>query len=352
MYSRTQPYIARIKERALLTGPASTKKTYHIVLDIEDSELSFQVGDSVGILPRNDPKIIEKIIHKLNATGLEEIVDTRSNTTTTLREYLLNKANINKLNGALLKLLNIEKTTNPLIDLLEQHKTNIGPAELCRHLLPLMPRFYSIASSPKVFPTEIHLTVAYVHYTINGKVHAGVGTHFLCQQAEIESTPIPIYVQPSHNFTLPDPTAPIILIGPGTGIAPFRAFLQERIALQASGLNWVFFGERNRATDFYYADFWLELEKQGRIRLDLAFSRDQTEKVYVQHKILEQKKSIWSWIQQGAYIYVCGDAEEMAKDVDIALQQIAHVEGGLNEEDARRYLKSLRAEKRYLLDVY
>jgi sulfite reductase (NADPH) flavoprotein alpha-component len=215
-----------------------------------------------------------------------------------------------------------------------------------------MPRFYSIASSPKVFPNEVHLTVAFLQYEANGQIHTGVGSHFLCCQAEVELTPVPIYVQPSHHFTLPDPNTAMILIGPGTGIAPFRAFLQERLATQAPGLNWLFFGERNRATDFYYSDFWLQLEKQGRIRLDLAFSRDQPQKIYVQHKILEHKKSFWDWIQQGSWIYVCGDAENMAKDVDAALQQIAREEGQLSEEDARLYIKSLRTEKRYLLDVY
>ncbi|HSX10714.1 MAG TPA: hypothetical protein VLF94_03230 [Chlamydiales bacterium] len=352
MYSRTHPYIARMKERTLLTGPTSTKKTYHIVLDIEGSNLPFKVGDSIGVLPTNDPHIVDRIIHKLSATGHEEILDARTHTTTTFREYLLHKANISKVNSALLKLLNLEKSTETLLELLEKHTDPLSPSELCKPLMPLMPRFYSIASSPKVFPNEIHLTVAFFQYHANGHVHTGVGSHFLCHEAQVESTPIPIYVQPSNHFTLPDPAAPIILIGPGTGIAPFRAFLQERLATQAPGLNWVFFGERNRATDFYYSHFWLELEKQGRIRLDLAFSRDQAEKVYVQHKMLEQKKSFWNWIQQGSYIYVCGDAEEMAKDVDAALQQIAREEGSMSEEDARKFIKTLRTEKRYLLDVY
>lgn len=352
MYSRTHPYIARIKERTLLTGPTSTKKTYHIVLDISETNFFFQVGDSVGVLPVNDSAIVDEIIHRLNATGREEIVGAKSNTIISFRDYLLHKANINKVNASLLKLLRLGKTTETLLSLIKQQPFPISPSELCKTLMPLMPRFYSIASSPKVFPDEIHLTVSFVHYFAEGQMHTGVGSHFLCQQAKIESTPIPIYVQPSHNFTLPDPGAPIILIGPGTGIAPFRAFLQERIATQAPGLNWVFFGERNRISDFYYSDFWLELQKQGRIQLDLAFSRDQAEKVYVQHKMLEHKREFWKWMQQGSYIYVCGDAKEMAKDVDATLQQIAHLEGHTSEEVARKYMKSLRTEKRYLLDVY
>jgi sulfite reductase (NADPH) flavoprotein alpha-component len=349
MYSRTHPYSAKIKERTLLTGPNSSKKTYHIVLDIDDPHLSFKVGDSIGVIPTNDPEVVDRIIHKLHATGEEEIFDERSNTTSTFRTFLLHKANIGKVSFH--KLFNIEKTSAPLIELVERHQPS--PSELCKILLPLMPRFYSIASSPKVFPNEIHLTVAFASYILNGQIHFGVGSHFLCKQAEIESTPIPIYVQPSNHFSLPeDLNASIILIGPGTGIAPFRAFIQERLASQAGGRNWVFFGERNRATDFYYGDFWTELESQGRIRLDTAFSRDQTEKIYVQHKMLEEKKSLWNWIQEGSYIYVCGDAEKMAKDVDLALQQIAREEGDMSEEDARKFIKALRLEKRYLLDVY
>jgi len=349
MYSRTHPYIARIKERSLLTSPTSSKKTYHVVLEVEQSELPFTVGDSIAILPSNDPSIVDQIIRKLKASGAEEIFDTRSNTTFTFRDYLLHKANIGKVSFH--KLFPVEKTALPLLELVQHHQPS--PNELCKILLPLMPRFYSIASSPKVFPNEIHLTVALNHYLVDGQVQFGVGSHFLCQQAAIGSTPVPTYIQPSNHFTLPaDPNTPIILIGPGTGIAPYRAFLQERIATQAPGRNWIFFGERNRASDFYYADYWLDLEKQERIRLDTAFSRDQAEKIYVQHKMLENKKSIWSWIQDGCSIYVCGDAERMAKDVDATLQQIVHDEGGLIEEDARKFLKSLRLEKRYLLDVY
>jgi len=355
MYSRTHPFVARIKERALLTGPNSTKKTYHIALDISGSDLSFKVGDSIGTLPMNDPLIVDQILHKLQASGCEEIFDSRSQRTYSFREFLLHKANINKVNAAFLKLLNLEKTseTHTLLELLNLHKAALSPSEVCKPLMPLMPRFYSIASSPKVFPDEIHLTVAHLSYLSNGQMHFGVGSHFLCDMAAIESTPVPIYVQPSNHFTIPaDPDASIILIGPGTGIAPFRAFMQERLATQAMGRNWIFFGERNRSSDFYYSDFWLELESQGRIRLDLAFSRDQAEKVYVQHKMLEQKKSLWNWISQGSYLYVCGDAEKMAKDVDAALQQIAQEEGSMNEEGARKFIKALRLEKRYLLDVY
>lgn len=364
MYTRTQPYLSRVKERRLLTGPSSTKKTYHIALDIAGVHFPFQVGDSIAVLPTNDPEIVAKVLHQMHASGEEAFFDSRSNTTTTLKEYLLRKANLSRANTALFKSLcpNSELLENKaeltaylhshtVPELLERHPP--VSSEFCKYLMPLMPRFYSIASSAKVYPDEIHLTVSYVHYHANGQARVGVGSHFLCQQAILDETPIPIYLQPSHHFALPaDPNASIILIGPGTGIAPFRAFLQERLALQSPGRNWLFFGERNRASDFYYEDFFTELEKQGRIRLDLAFSRDQATKIYVQHRMLENKKSLWNWIQSGSYLYVCGDAEEMAKDVDAALHQIISEEAGLSEEETRRFIKTLRTEKRYLLDVY
>ncbi len=348
MYSRIHPYIARIKERELLTKPTSSKKTYHVALSIEE-DLSFKVGDSIGLLPANQLEVVEKIIHKLGASGKEIIEDTRTHTSCSFKEYLTFRANISKVSFH--KLFDVEKTASPLIELVEHHKPT--PEALCKVLLPLLPRFYSIASSPKVYKDEIHLTVAFASAELNGQTYFGVGSYFLCKQAEIGSTPIPIYVQPSNHFTIPeDPNTPIILIGPGTGIAPFRAFLQERIATQAEGRNWLFFGERNRSTDFFYEEYWLELEKQGRLRLDTAFSRDQEARIYVQHRMLEQKRSLWQWIEDGCLIYVCGDAEKMAKDVDSALQQIASDVGGMNHEEAKQFLKALRLQKRYLLDVY
>jgi len=348
MYSRTNPYLAKIKERILLTKEGSTKKTYHLALDIDPEEISFEVGDSIAVVPSNDPAVVDQILNELQATGLEEVFDSKAKEMTTFRNFLLYKANIGKVSFH--KILPVEKTAVSLLELVSEHKPH--PSEICKVLLPLMPRFYSIASSPKVFPDEIHLTVALPSYILNGQKYFGVGSHFLCNLAQVKSTSIPIYVQPSHGFRLPDPSASIMLIGPGTGIAPFRSFLQERIATQSTGKNWLFFGERNRETDFYYSDYLLELEKMGHLQLDVAFSRDQEEKIYVQHKILEKKEAIWDWIQKGGYIYVCGDAQKMAKDVDAALQQVAHEVGGMIEEDARKYIKQLRLDKKYLLDVY
>ncbi|EKE07944.1 MAG: hypothetical protein ACD_17C00436G0001 [uncultured bacterium] len=349
MYTRASPYYATLKTKKLLTGAGSSKKTYHLELEADTSKLAYRVGDSIAVLPSNRPQLVDAILKKLHATGDEEVWDEKSGIPLPFREYLLKKANLQRCSFH--KLYPVEKTAAPLLELLEHHKPH--PSELARVLLPLMPRFYSIANSAKVFSNEIHLLIAFVEYDLRGEKQYGVGSHFLCREAKIGLTPIPIYVQPSNHFALPeDPNALIILIGPGTGIAPFRAFLQERIATQAEGQNWIFFGERNRATDFHYGDYWLELEKQGRLRLSTAFSRDQEQKIYVQHKLWEERKSIWKWICDGAFLYVCGDAKEMAKDVDLTLEKIIHEEGNMTEEEARLFLRAMRHNKRYLLDVY
>lgn len=348
MYSRTNPYTAQIKERELLTKESSSKKTYHIVLTI-DEPLPFKVGDSIGVLPSNDPNQVDQIIERLGKRGDETIQDPKTGDPILFRDFLLHKANISKVSFH--KLIEVEKSSLPLIEQLKYHRPE--PQQLCNILLPLLPRFYSIASSPRVYPSEIHLTVGYSSYELNGTLYSGVGSHFLCEGAHLFETVIPIYVQPSHHFTLPeDPNSPLIMIGPGTGIAPFRAFLQERIATQAEGAHWLFFGERNQSSDFYYADYWTELVKQGRLRLDTAFSRDQNEKIYVQHKMWERRKTIWNWIENHALIYVCGDANEMAKGVEAVLLEIVRVEGNMNEEEGRQFLKKLKQAKRYLLDVY
>jgi sulfite reductase (NADPH) flavoprotein alpha-component len=365
-YSRTNPFLTRIKERSLLTGPSSTKKTYHIALEVERDQFPYKVGDSIGILPQNDPEEVDAILKKLGCSGSETIFDPRENATAPVRDILMSKVNISRVHAPFFRALRAEdplllpenKTrlteflhTHTLLDLLGLH--SLQDLSSLTKLMPLLPRFYSIANSAHVFPDEIHLTVAYVTYVTNGQVRKGIGSYFLCSYAKESITPIPIYLQPSNHFTLPDdPAASIILVGPGTGVAPFRAFLQERLALNSSGRNWLFFGERNRASDFYYESFFKEIELAGRLRLDLAFSRDTAEKTYVQHKMYEERKSLWAWLQEGAYFYVCGDAEEMAKDVDAMFHRIVREVGGLTEEDARHYIKRLRAEKRYLTDVY
>ena len=358
-YSRSKPYLSWIKERALLTGKSSSKKTFHIVLDTEGWDETFKVGDSIGILPSNDPKEVDAILQKMGCDGKEQVTDPRQNDTLSIRDFLTKRANLSRVNRSFLAqkredlkgLLENKETlttflhTNTLCDLI----VVMAPQELAKLVMPLLPRFYSISNSQGMFPNEIHLLVAYVHYQMNGQERYGVGSHFLCDFAET----VPIYVQPSNHFSLPlDPASSMIMIGPGTGVAPYRAFLQERISIQATGRHWLFFGERNRKTDFYYESYWTELEKQGRLRLDCAFSRDQEKKEYVSHKMYERKKSLWQWIHEGAFLYVCGDVNEMAKEVDDMIHQIVKEEGGYSEEDAIHFVKKMRHEKRYLLDVY
>jgi len=355
IYNRSHPYIARIKERSLLTASGSTKQTYHLSLDLSSGPLSFVPGDSVAILPENDPKVVGEILKNAKLDAETEILDPKTKTPLSLRLFLKTKANLTKIHPRLLALLKVPSASKDqhVVDLVS-HSTasTYTPQELADALLPLMPRFYSIASSSNMHPGEIHLTVSAISYLVEGKLRQGVASHFLCHEAKIESTPIPLYIQPSNGFALPSPDASIILIGPGTGVAPFRAFLQERLISQAKGRNWLFFGERHRASDFYYEPFFQELVKRHFLRLDTAFSRDQPEKIYVQHKLLEHSAFIWDWLQTGAYLYVCGNAEFMAKDVDLALRQIVGQHGNLDGENATLYLRQLRQEKRYLLDVY
>jgi sulfite reductase (NADPH) flavoprotein alpha-component len=204
-----------------------------------------------------------------------------------------------------------------------------------------------------LYKDEVHLTVALFSFTHQAEQRYGVGSHFLCHLATPKKTPVPIYVQPAHHFTLPsDSDTPIIMVGPGTGIAPYRAFMQERMIQGASGKNWLFFGERNRKSDYFYEEEFEKLKSDGKLRLDLAFSRDQKEKIYVQHKMYENARDLWAWLQDGAYFYVCGDAHRMAKDVEHSLQNIVQKQGNMSEEAARAYVKALRTQKRYLADVY
>jgi len=213
------------------------------------------------------------------------------------------------------------------------------------------PRLYSIASSLKAHSEEVHLTVAVVRYDSHGRKRKGVCSSYL---AERVGETIPCYFHPNKNFKLPVvQNAPIIMVGPGTGIAPFRAFIEERMATGATGKNWLFFGDRSQKTDYLYGEEWIRYQKEGILNeLDLAWSRDQEEKVYVQHKMLERGAELWNWIQEGALFYVCGDASRMAKDVDQALRTIAQEHGSMSEEDSAVWIKSLQKEKRYLKDVY
>lgn len=376
---RLHPAKITLKERYLLTGEGSSKHTFHVVLDLKNSPIHFKVGDSIGIYPENDPILVQHLIHAMKASGDEPIVDNRSKTTYTLRAFLTSKANLSRLTSSFLKLFYeyepshdkkndlqrlLQPDNKPLLsqylhshdplDLFKEYANATLPLqEICTQFGPLLPRFYSVASSQVWNKDEVHLTVALFTFSHSGQQRFGVGSHFLCHLAHPEETPILAYVQPSSHFTLPkEGSTPIIMVGPGTGVAPFRAFMQERISTKAQGKNWLFFGERNRSSDFFYEKEWMDLVHAGKLKLDLAFSRDQEEKIYVQHRMQENGKELWQWLQEGAYFYVCGDAHRMAKDVETTLLQIAQEQGNMSEEAAKLYIKTLRSEKRYLADVY
>ncbi|MEI8364928.1 MAG: sulfite reductase [Parachlamydiaceae bacterium] len=378
VYSRTHPFLARITDRYLLCQHGSEKRTFHVVLDITGSGISYAVGDSIAIQPTNIPDVVVKTLEAVHSDGKETIVDKHGNSFL-LQDFLLTKVNLAEVPRKLIALL-AERQTNLVkkerLDLLlaegqkeilkeyqgahevwdaieENEEAQLTPQELCLLLQPLLPRFYSIASSRYAVGEEVHLTVAEVEYETNGQLRRGIATHYLCCLAPLHDPVVPIYLQSSHGFTLPaDDTVSVIMIGPGTGVAPYRGFMQERIATQARGKNWLFFGERYRKTEFFYEDYWSELISHGHLRLDTAFSRDQEHKLYVQHRLLEQGRELFEWLEQGAHLYVCGDAHRMAKDVDAAIHQIIQSHGSFDERTAKEYVKRLKAEKRYLRDIY
>lgn len=345
-YDRYNPFHAPLKERFLLSRPGSLKETWHLVLDIKNSGITYKVGDSIAILASHDNALVDKTLASLCFTGEEPIICKRTKRFFSLRQYLTSWASITKLPVAF-------KVPEPyeLWDYAQECPLAYSAQELADLLPPLLPRFYSIASALEATPDELHLTVVVTEYETRGILRRGVGTHFLCHTCRLGET-IPLYLHPSKDFTLPSAEADIIMVGPGTGIAPFRGFMQKRIIENHSGKNWLFFGDQKRATDFLYEDFWQELVDQQRLSLSLAFSRDQEEKIYVQHRMEEQAAELWRWLERGSYFYVCGDASRMAKDVENSLLSIAQREAGLRPDEARHFIKELRKKGRYLRDIY
>lgn len=358
--NRLNPFSAVIKERYLLTKPGSTKETYHVVLDLSRANFKFRVGDSLAIYGDNDPLLVQRLIAALKVDPKVEVVHPRSRERMTLWSFLMKKAHISRLTADFLNLVSPTENresylaTHDVLDfLVEFSHVNFNLQEVVGAFSPLLPRMYSIASSLLMHPDEAHLTVAVSSYVHQGELRYGVASHFLCHLAEVGKTPIPCYVQPAKYFTIPeDDRTPLIMVGPGTGIAPFRGFLQERSVRGASGKHWLFFGERHRLHDFFYEEYWNGLVQEKKLVLDLAFSRDQESKIYVQHKLYERGAEIWEWLEQGAHFYVCGEADPMGKDVEATLLQISQKFGGLAETEARPFLKELRRQKRYLADVY
>ncbi len=358
-FHRTHPFPAKIKDRYLLTKSGSTKETYHVTLDLAGSGLTYKVGDSFGVYAPNDPSIVQRILQAFKLDPETVISHPRTGRSFTLKEYLETQPNLARVTTPLLK----QFVPNPDPDMLASMDVldlalqfghlPFDLAMLLKELSPLLPRFYSVASSQKLHPDEVHLLVTLTSFQHGNELRYGVASHFLCRTAKALETTIPAYVQATPHFTLPaSHETPIIMVGPGTGVAPFRAFLQERVHHDAPGKNWLFFGERNQKTDFLYEEYWRSLTKENKLELDLAFSRDQKDKLYVQHRLLEKGAQVWSWLEEGAHFYVCGDADPMAKEVESAILEICMSQGRLSLDDAKAYLKKLRREKRYLADVY
>jgi sulfite reductase (NADPH) flavoprotein alpha-component len=363
----------RVASAVALTQSGSSKDVRHVVIDLAGSGLTYEPGDSIGLAMPNDPSLVDATLAALGVTG-EEAVRCPDGVARPVRaaftdfvdiarpldrttDLLAMSARHPRHADTLRKLSEGVDGTEPadadLLDLLEAFPSARPKlADLVASLPVLRPRLYSIASSPRAMPGQVHLCVAVVREARRGRVRNGVGSGFLADRAA-EAGPIDGYIQTSH-FRLPaDPTVPVIMVGPGTGIAPFRAFLAERAAAGVRGRSWLFFGERNESTDFLYHAELTAWRKDGTLgRLDTAFSRDQGRKVYVQDRMTENAEDLWRWLQDGAHFYVCGDATRMAKDVDAALRRVAQTEGRLDEAQARDWIVSLARQGRYLRDVY
>jgi len=374
LYSRKNPFPAKLKKNRKLTAEGSAKDTRHFEIDLADSGLAYEVGDSLGVFPTNNParRIIGRGV--LGFSGNEEVPDPTGNMVP-IREALTRHYVITEKDKKLLAAIAekdpaaahfIPMTTpegraeleayvwgREVIDPLLAHPAaKFTPEEFVKCLRKLQPRLYSIASSQKANPTEVHLTVAAVRYETHGRKREGVCSTFLADRAD--NTHIPVFVHTAKHFRVPeDPSIHAIMVGPGTGIAPFMAFLQERKATGASGKNWLFFGDQKSSTDFLYREELEVWKREGVLhKLSTAFSRDQAEKIYVQHRMLEEAEELFGWLEEGGYFYICGDASRMAKDVDAALHQVVEKAGGKSPEEAAAYVEDLKKSKRYRKDVY
>jgi sulfite reductase (NADPH) flavoprotein alpha-component len=372
LFDKTNPFPARLLKNVLLNKPGSGKEVRHFEIALGGSGLSYEVGDALGVVPENCPELVGAVLAVINATG-DEPVKVES-LVLPLREALKKNFDLAKPTAELLAetarrspdielagLLAPERANDlkkwlfgrDVLDVLALASKPFAFSELLPLLRKLAPRLYSISSSPRSHPGEVHLTVGAVRYEMFGRKRKGVASTFLADLAERAGF-VKVFVQPSHGFKSPaGGDTPMIMVGPGTGIAPFRAFLEERESSGAKGKNWLFFGDQKRSADFLYEEQLTAWRKSGLLtRLDLAFSRDQAEKIYVQNRMLENAAELWAWLEAGAHFYVCGDAGRMAKDVDAALHKIIETAGGRSVEDATAYVAKLKSDKRYQRDVY
>ncbi|GAA5132656.1 assimilatory sulfite reductase (NADPH) flavoprotein subunit [Thalassotalea piscium] len=370
LYSKQQPFTAELGLSQKITGRESSKDVRHIEIDLLDSGITYQPGDALGVWFENESLLVNELLSVLGICD-DEVVHVNKETVT-IKEALTSQLEITQTNinfiefwanksqaAALLSLakdknsLRQYASTHQVIDVVSSAPANVTAQELADSLRKITPRLYSIASSQLEVEDEVHLTVGVVEYENNNKIRTGGASGFLANRLE-EGAQVKVFVEHNDNFRLPENNdTPIIMIGPGTGIAPFRAFLQEREAQNAVGDNWLFFGDQTYTQDFLYQVEWQGYVKSGLLtRIDLAFSRDQTEKIYVQDRLKEHGKSVFEWLERGAYLYICGDMNRMAKDVEQVLLGIIETEGGMSSSQAQDYLKVLRSAKRYQKDVY
>lgn len=370
-WSRDKPFAAEVLINQRITGRASDRDIRHVELSLEGAGLAYEPGDALGVWPRNPPALVDAVIAllKLDANAPVRIDET----TQPLRLWLSEQRELTRLSRPLIaqhaaladsaelnRLLAPDHTAHlqklladyQIIDLLRAYPAEWSADELVAALRPLTPRLYSIASSQKVVGDEAHLTIAHVAYDAFGSTHWGAASHYLASQQEAGR--VPVFIEHNERFRLPrDASRDVVMIGPGTGVAPFRGFVQERAATGATGRNWLLFGNPHFRSDFLYQLEWQDALKRGQLtRLDLAFSRDQADKVYVQQRLREHGAELYRWLEGGAHLYVCGDATRMARDVHAALVDVAVTHGGKSPDDAVAYVNQLQQQGRYARDVY
>ncbi|MBP6518575.1 assimilatory sulfite reductase (NADPH) flavoprotein subunit [Shewanella sp.] len=373
-FTKQNPYSAEVLVSQKITGRGSDRDVRHVEIDLGDSGLTYQAGDALGVWFSNNEVLVDEVLAGLSLAA-DELV-TLGTESLSLKQALVDKKELTQLYPGLVKawaelsgsaeLLALSEDKEQVRHFILKHQfadlvtqyplsnnsVTLNAAKLLELLRPLTPRLYSIASSQSEVETEVHLTVALVEDERHGSARFGGASHFLASAQE--GTQVKVYVESNKHFRLPEnPETPVIMVGPGTGVAPFRAFMQERVAQGIQGDSWLFFGNPHFEQDFLYQTEWQQYLKNGDLsRIDVAFSRDQAHKIYVQHRIKEQGQALWQWLQNGAHLYICGDAERMAKDVHQALIEVAVEVGGLNTEAAEAYFETLRSDKRYQKDVY
>ncbi|MEH7747089.1 assimilatory sulfite reductase (NADPH) flavoprotein subunit [Neobacillus drentensis] len=374
-YSRSNPFKAEVLENINLNGRGSNKETHHLELSLEGSGLTFQPGDSLGIYPENDPALVNLLLEEMNWDPEQQVTVNKKGESLALKEALITHFEITTLTKPLIEKAarltaneNLQELLSPgneeklktyldgrdLLDLVRDFTPWIGSAQEFVSILRKMPsRLYSISSSLTANPDEVHLTIGAVRYEAHGRKRNGVCSIQTAERLQPGDT-VPVYIQHNENFKLPNnPDAPIIMVGPGTGAAPFRSFMQEREEIGAEGKSWLFFGDQHFVTDFLYQTEWQKWLKDGVLsKLDVAFSRDTAEKVYVQHRMLENSKELFEWLEEGAHLYICGDEKHMAHDVHNTLIDIIEKEGGMSREKAEEYVAEMQQQKRYQRDVY